>query len=182
MAKKPKAKAPAFEAAQSKDDAARRIGIIGNFRRDIFAIEGELSKQIAVLKAAAELEAEPIRERLLVEEGAVHAYCEANRVSLTKGGKKKSFDFGSGEVKWRQRPPAVRLRRIADVIERLRGLGLVQFLREKIEIDKEAMLKDPSTASAVAGVTIVEGVEDFVIEPVDEKLSDTPAIAKQEAA
>ncbi len=172
MARKTKPKAPAIEAAQSKEDCARRIRAIGTLRREIIAIEGNLSAQIAVLKEAAEALATPFRERLAEQEQAVQAYCETNKDRLTQGGKKKSFDFGSGEVKWRQRPPSVRIRGIPAVIDALRELGLGRFLRQKTEVDKEAMLKEPEVAAAVAGVTVVSGVEDFAIEPVDEKLSD----------
>jgi len=172
MARKTKSKAPAFEAAQSKTDAADRIANIGNLRRQLQVIEAEQSEAIAAIKKQAEAKAAGIKERLSQEEPAVQAWCEANREKLTLSGKKKSFDFGSGVVRWRQRPPAVRLRGIADVIERLRALGFTEFLRQKTEVDKDAVLKNPEKASAIAGITIVSGVEDFVIEPVDEKLSD----------
>ena len=182
MARKTKAKAPAFEAAQSKQDAARRIGTVGELRRQLLVIETEQSTAIAKIKEQAEAKAAQIKEQLAQEEPAVQAWCEANREKLTLSGKKKSFDFGSGIVRWRTRPPAVRLRGIADVIERLRSLGFAEFLRQKTEVDKDAVLKNPEKASAIAGITIISGVEDFVIEPVDEKLSETLVGGKSEAA
>jgi len=128
MTRRNKAKAPAFEAAQSKEDAATRIGVIGNLRRQLQAIEAEQSEAIAVIKKQAEARAAGIKSMLAQEEPAVQAWCEANRSKLTLSGKKKSYDFGSGVVRWRQRPPAVRLRGISDVVDRLRSLGFNEFL------------------------------------------------------
>ena len=41
------------------------------------------------------------------------------------------------------------------------------FVRNKEEINKEAMLNEPDKAKSVPGVSIVTGVEDFVIVPFE---------------
>ncbi|MBF0247143.1 MAG: host-nuclease inhibitor Gam family protein [Alphaproteobacteria bacterium] len=68
-------------------------------------------------------------------------------------------------MSWRSRPPKVSIRGIQAVLDNLIDLGLTQFIRTSQDIDKAAMLKDPETASAVDGVTIGSGGEDFVIKP-----------------
>lgn len=56
------------------------------------------------------------------------------------------------------------------MLESLRTLGLVRFIRTKEEVNKEAMLNEPELAATVAGVTIKTGVEDFVITPFEQDI------------
>ena len=53
------------------------------------------------------------------------------------------------------------------VLENLRRLGLARFIREKEEPNKEAMLADPAAVAGIAGISIVTGVEDFIVEPFE---------------
>ncbi len=170
MARKPKT--IAYEAAQSDEDAAHRVGLIGSYRRGLQSIEGDLSDAVAALKAKAEQDAAPLREKLVSEEAAVQAWCAANRARLTNGGKKKFHDFGSGIIKWRFNTASVSLKGVADVVERLKKNGLRTFIRVSVTVDKEAILKSPEKVKGIAGITIVPPSEHFVIEPVEEKLSD----------
>lgn len=60
----------------------------------------------------------------------------------------------TGEVQWRNRPPSVAIRGADSVIETLLRLGLERFIRRKEEINKEAILNEPSAVSGVAGITV----------------------------
>ena len=59
---------------------------------------------------------------------------------------------------------------MAKVIENIKSWGLFQFLRVKEEVNKEALLADPNNAKAIAGVSIRENEEEFVIKPNDEEV------------
>ena len=91
---------------------------------------------------------------------------------LTNGGKVKTANLITGEVQWRQRPPSVRVTGAESVIETLRRLGLSQFVRTKEEVNKEAILNEPEGVKGVAGITVVKGVEDFVITPFEQEVAD----------
>ncbi|MCT8633294.1 host-nuclease inhibitor Gam family protein, partial [Glaesserella parasuis] len=78
--------------------------------------------------------------------------------------------FTTGEVQWRAKPPAVVAKGIDSILESLRNLGLFRFIRTKEELNKEAMLAEPDVARSISGVTIREGVEEFVIKPNDEEV------------
>ncbi|MDE3938781.1 host-nuclease inhibitor Gam family protein, partial [Glaesserella parasuis] len=78
--------------------------------------------------------------------------------------------FTTGEVQWRAKPPAVVAKGIDGILESLRNLGLFRFIRTKEELNKEAMLAEPDVARSISGVTIREGVEEFVIKPNDEEV------------
>ena len=101
---------------------------------------------------------------------AVQAFCESRRLELTNGGKQKTAYFTTGEVQWRAKPPAVVAKGIDGILESLRNLGLFRFIRTKEELNKEAMLAEPDIARSISGVTIREGVEEFVIKPNDEEV------------
>jgi phage host-nuclease inhibitor protein Gam len=95
----------------------------------------------------------------------VQAWCEAHRAEIC--GRAKSAEFATGRVSWRLRPPRVTIRGLDAAIEACRRLGLGRFLRERVEINREAMLADPEAARLVPGVAVASAGEDFVIEPAE---------------
>lgn len=146
-------------------DAAASVARIGELQR-LLALHGAaLSESAAQLKAAAEAAAAPLKAEIEDLTRGVQVYAEANREVLTGGGRVKTVALATGEIAWRARPPSVRIRDQGAVIETLQKLQLGRFLREKVEIDKEAMLKNPSLAETVPGVTIASAGEEFVVTP-----------------
>lgn len=166
--RKTRAKGEALVAIpQSEAEVARAIGRVGELTRRIEAIKAEGDAEAQAVGERVKLAlAQPLAELDEVRRG-VQTFCEAHREELTRGGRVKFAEFGTGVVRWRARPPKVGLRQVGAVIEAVRGLGLTQFLRTTVEVNKEAMLADPERARAVAGVTISSEGEDFVIEPAE---------------
>ncbi len=164
---KRRAKAVDFPVPQSAADATDQLAEIGNLRRSIDRREADMNDHLAEIKAAVESAVQPDRERLKGLEEGLQVWAEANRAALTNGGKSKTADLGTGKVLWRQRPPSVSIRKVADVIDRLKAAGLQRFIRVKSEPNKEAMLEEPEAADAIEGIRIVQGEEDFVIEPYE---------------
>jgi phage host-nuclease inhibitor protein Gam len=101
----------------------------------------------------------------------VRIWCEANRIKLTKEGRTKTAKFGAGEVSWRVRPPKVSVRGEGIVIEALKRLGLERFIRRKEELDKNAILAEPSAVQDIKGLSISQG-EDFVIKPFASEIEE----------
>lgn len=56
------------------------------------------------------------------------------------------------------------------MLETLERLGLSRFIRTKREPNKEAMLNEPEAVKGVAGITIVQGVEDFIVTPFEQEV------------
>ena len=150
---------------QSKADAMRDIKAIGDLQRELGRIEAGINDQIAVITNQAAPRIEQLRERLVELQAGVQTWCEAHRVEIC--GKGKSANLVTGEVSWRQRPPSVSISKAEDVIQRLRGLGLFRFIREKEEINKDAILAEPAEVAGIKGVKVVTGVEDFVLTPFE---------------
>lgn len=171
MAKKPRNKAPAKTyVCQSREQAVDDIRAIGDTQREIVRLETELNDKIAELTNAAAPKVAELKEKVAELQGGVHLWCEANRAALTENGKVKTANLITGEVRWRIRPPSVTARGVDDVIDCLQKMNLKQFLREKVELNKEAILADPTKVAAVPGLTIKSGIEDFEIIPFEQDI------------
>ncbi|MCL2346467.1 MAG: host-nuclease inhibitor Gam family protein [Desulfobulbus sp.] len=162
---KQKAKAAAF-ICQSKDQAMESIRALGDAQRALTRIETGINDQIAAATAARKDEIDALKTRIETLTAGIQGWCEAHRAELLTGGGKEA-NLITGLVKWRQRPPSVSIRAVDKVLENLRRLGLARFIREKEEPNKEAMLADPTAVAGIAGISIVTGVEDFIVEPFE---------------
>lgn len=165
-----KATAQAYT-AQSRADVVRDIKLIGDLQREYARIESDVNDQLANITKAVAPRVEGLRERIAVLQGGVQGWCEAHRVEIC--GKGKSANLVTGEVSWRQRPPSVQLAKVDDVLARLRGLGLTRFIREKEEVNKDAILAEPAEVAGIKGIKVITGVEDFVITPFEVELGET---------
>lgn len=161
-----KAKAQLY-VPQSKDEVAAYIRNIGDTQRNMLREQAEMNDAIANVTANYQPRLEELGEQLKTLQEGVQGYCEAHRNELTNEGKVKTANLITGEVQWRQRPPSVGVRGAEAVIEALKRLGLGKFVRTKEEINKEAILNEPDQVKGVAGITVVTGVEDFVITPFE---------------
>lgn len=170
MAKATRLKAKAqINVPQTRDDAAAYIRTIGDLQRDLQRQSADMNDKIAAITAEYQPTLDSINKRLNDLQEGVQAYCEAHRAELTDGGKVKFANLVTGEVNWRQRPPSVRITGADSVIDTLRRLALGRFIRTKDEVNKEAILNEPEAVQGVAGISIVSGVEDFVITPFEQQ-------------
>lgn len=168
--KKKRVKAAAQKwVAQSRDEVVSTIRQIGEVGRDVVRLTADMNDEISAVTAKYEQLITPKQERLELMQIGVQDWCAANRDVLTNNGKVKSYGFITGKIQWRQRPPAVQIRKVDDVLKSLKSLGLARFVRTKDEIDKDAILKEPAAVAGVTGVKVVTGVEDFVIEPFEQE-------------
>lgn len=171
--KKPRTKSAAAVAVpQSREDVINDIRKIGDITRVILRRETELNDQIAMLTNDVAPGIETLKNELERLQSGVQTWCEANRAELTRDGKTKTANLTTGEVRWRTRPPSVSIRKVEDVIAMLKKLSLGKFLRNKVEINKEAILADPNKVKGIAGITVKTGVEDFEIIPFEQSVTD----------
>ena len=157
---------------QSRDEAASTVTTIGELQRRRARLEADMNDELAAIKERFELDARPLGEAIEQKIEGLKIWAEANRTALTGGDKTKTVDLGTGLLRWRMRPPAVRISKVEEVLDRLRRLGLQRFIRTKEEVDKEAMSREPDTAREVAGVSIRSAGEDFSVEPYEAALAE----------
>lgn len=160
-----KTKTRAAPAAQNREETEALIGRMGDLQRELARIQADYGDQAAALKAAAESRAEPLKAEIEAIISRVQGWCEANRMAITAGGKVKSAQLATGEVKWRALPPKVLIRGVDKMIEEARRLGLTQFIRVKSEPNKEVMLAEANLARTLPGVSIGSEGEEFAVEP-----------------
>ncbi len=169
MAKPTRLKAKAaISVPQTRDDAAADIRVIGDLTRKLTRTTAEMNDKIAVITAEYQPTLEAQGERIKNLQEGVQSFCEAYRAELTDNGRVKTANLVTGDVSWRQRPPSVGIRGMDAVIDTLKRLALGRFIRTKEEINKEAILNEPDAVRGVAGITLVTGVEDFVITPFEQ--------------
>ena len=55
------------------------------------------------------------------------------------------------------------------MLDTLLRMGLGRFVRVKNEPNKEAMLNEPDAVRGIAGISIVSGLEDFIVTPFEQQ-------------
>ena len=155
--------------------AAASLARIGQLQRDLVLSETALAETIADAKKWAEAEAAPLKREMELLTRGLQVFAEARREELTEGGRRKTVKLSTGEIAWRDRPPSVRIRDQGAVIEVLQARQLARFIREKLEIDREAMLREPALAATVPGVVIGSAGEEFVVTPAQAELAGRAA-------
>lgn len=171
-AKKVKMQGANAPVPQDDSEAREALREIGDLNRDMMRLQAEMNDQIAALQQRYGELVAPLQDAATAKIEGLRMFAEANRARLTGGGKVKYCQFSTGKISWRLRPAKVSIRGTETVIEALQAAGLQRFLREKVEINKEAMLEDRSTAMAIKGVVIGSDGEDFVVEPFETELKE----------
>jgi phage host-nuclease inhibitor protein Gam len=178
MATRMKSLAPQYPVPQSKDDCAASIKTLGDLQRMFERQRADLNDLVAAATKQHQPILQDLADRIEALRSGVQTWCEANRVNLCGEGDKlgKTANLVTGEVSWRQRPPSVQLRNQDVVIDTFGRMGLDRFLRTKVEVDKTAILAEPDAVRGIAGISVVMGLEDFVVTPFEVK-ADSAGVA-----
>lgn len=187
---KAKAAAADVRIPQNRDEAAAMIKEYDASAREVARIEDQMNADLMALKAKAEADAKPHADKAAQLFKGVQLFCEANRQQLLGNSGLKTVNFGTGTVRWRWNPPKVRIsggeEAVVDRIGAKKAEAVAKddtateaaygnFLRVKIEIDREAMLKNPDLARTIEGVSIGRGGETFEVEPFGAEISESAA-------
>ncbi len=157
---------------QSQSECAADIRTIGDEQREFERQRAAMNDAIAQITALYQPVLEALGQRLQTLTHGVQTWCEANRVVLcgVDDARGKTVNLVTGEVSWRMRPPSVSIRNAEGVVDTLQRMGLDRFLRVSLEPNKQAMLAEPDAVRGISGITLVSGVEDFVIAPFEAKV------------
>lgn len=170
MAKKNRLKADALDAPQTREQVQGLIKSLGDNQREMARVEAAMNDRIAIIADEHTPIVNELKDKIKQQLTAIQVWCEANRAEILADGKAKNINLLTGKVSWRTRPPSVHLTKVAVVLESLHTLGLTRFIRTKDEINKDAMLAEPGVASAITGVSIRTGIEDFIVEPFEQEV------------
>lgn len=167
---------------QTESECRTYIRRIGEHQRDRDRIQADMNDEIARVQDKFAKLAAPHNKQVEELTAGVQAYCEAHRNTLTKNGKRKTADLGTGEIGWRITPPKIALRAVATIIDAIRAKRVGKlYLRTKVEIDKDAIGRDlkkvedewqlPEKLQGIPGLT-VKSVEEFFIKPSETDLEE----------
>jgi len=159
---------------QTRDEVETAIKEIGDLNRELERLAIEQNDKLAAITEEYAPLMNEVKDKAKPMMEAVQAWCESRRDELTQNGKTKTVDFTTGLVKWRIRPPSVKVTGVAAVLAWMKEkTAFAEFIRTKEEIDKDAVLnqKERFADGQVPGLKIVSGLEDFVIEPTEQELA-----------
>jgi phage host-nuclease inhibitor protein Gam len=149
---------------QSIEEVDSLVAHIGELQREVSAKQSAMNKQIEALKGHYGPQVDLLVQAINQDLEAIEAYAAVNRNHLTGDGKTKTIKLRSGTISWRNTPKSVTIRGVQQVIDRLKALGLTQYIRVKEEVDKNAILANPDKALAIEGVKLTQR-EEFVVVP-----------------
>ncbi len=163
-----KAAALAGPVPKTRPEAEQLLADIGRLQRSVTGIECRMNDRLAEIKAKYEQEAQPLNSELDAKFQALHAWAEGHREELLRGGG-KTVHLATGDLSWRRTPPSVRITKAPVVLEALRRLGLKDFIRTKEDVNREAILADPTAVKGVKGISVSQR-EEFVAKPYESEI------------
>lgn len=166
-----KTKAATVRVPQTKEEAVSMIAELGGHQRDRKRLQADMDDQLTIIREQFQKRLAPHEEAIKAIASGVHTWAEANRDSLTNGGKVKTANLMTGEIRWRKTPPSCKLVRVKEALEELKNLKLTRFIREKEEVNKEAILADQDAVQGCKWISI-ESTEEFVIVPLETALEE----------
>lgn len=169
MATRIKAPAQAVAVPQNRDDCAARIRELGDLQRMFERQRAEMNDLIAAVTQQHQPILQDLADRMEAKRAGIQIWCEANRTLLCGENDKlgKTANLVTGEVAWRVKPPSVTVRDADTVLGTLAVMGLHRFIRNKPEVNKEAVLAEPDAVRGIPGLQIVAGKETFSITPFE---------------
>lgn len=157
-----------IKACHNKGQAQVYIKAIGDNERKINKLNDKMNEELAKVAAKYAERITPLQQMNGELETAVKAWCEAHKAELLTGDS-KTANLITGEVAWRAGKMSVVGKATPELIDRLERFGLHRFIRIKKELDKTAILKEPSAISGIEGVSIKVGDEELIITPFANK-------------
>jgi phage host-nuclease inhibitor protein Gam len=130
---------PQFTPITTLDECNQRLAELAEIEREMDAINYSLNEAIDLAKQEAKGAAQPLEERREQLEAALAAYAEYNKPTLFDS--KKTIELLHGRFGYRKSTAIKPMKgfRIADVIEKIKVLGLKNALRTKESLNKDVM-------------------------------------------
>ncbi|MFH1866589.1 MAG: host-nuclease inhibitor Gam family protein [Patescibacteria group bacterium] len=141
--------------------------ILSKIAKHQTAIEHEevcLNKTMNRLRAKAQPKINKHQQAIQNLLNSLFIFAEENRSKLTYWGKRKSVKIATGSFGWRLTPIAVTIQNAAEIIQELKRRKLLNFIRIKETVNKEAILKRPTQVADIRGISISQR-EEFRVKP-----------------
>ncbi|MEW5763600.1 MAG: host-nuclease inhibitor Gam family protein [Acidobacteriota bacterium] len=140
---------------QTAAEASNAMGELGTAMAERARLQAELDAEVAKVTAKYQPKIQLLAAQVKDLVGGLQTWAEANKDELTAQGR-RSVNLGTGELGWRLNPPKVRVTGIGKVIELLKAKGLEMLVAVKEDINKKAILEDPSQIKGIKGLEIIQ--------------------------
>ena len=156
---------------QSREECAQAIAEFSRQQAALEIIETDLDKKIAKLNELAEAKASVVRTKRDALSQVIQSFCEVNRSELTKGHRRKFFDFTTGRVQWNAGLVRAKVTDKAALLHTL----TVHNLKHCFKVEQKPLLGEikklsPSVFKTLRGVTVMRNPEMFSIRPFEGKV------------
>jgi len=176
---KKRMKTVAVAVPASQAEAEQALADIGRLQRQVVKTEAEMNDVLLGIRDKFEKLAQPLNEQIEAKFQSLHIWAEAHRGELLKG-KLKTVRLSTGELLWRNTPPAVKFKKgiKADaVVAMLEAAKLYDLVRTVKEVNKEAVLADPKRVEKIAAIEI-KSREEFVAKPFESQIERAEPVKK----
>lgn len=134
-------------ALKSWDEVDATLRRIGQLTRELELIEAAAEEAIEMARTAAKEQADPLGKEKSNCERLLKEFCTAHKADFER---QRTRELTFGAVGWRRSSRLV-IASVGDTLQALKSLNLLQYVRVKEEIDKEALREAPSETLANVG-------------------------------
>lgn len=166
-----------FVKLKSSEEVSETIKRISDLQKKKQAESDRINQKIQELQNELAAIAAPIEREIKSLSSSLFSYCGENKEYFKD---KKTWSLPTGDLSFRKNPDKVNVKSSAKLIEnileknnltkaveKLEDKLSKMFLRMKVELNKEAMLKSPEKALKATGIQISSGSETFYIKPYE---------------
>jgi phage host-nuclease inhibitor protein Gam len=160
-----------------QEDLSKAIAEVARLTTEIKSAEDKTNESILILQQELADQIKPLADEIKKISLSIKKFTDANREKLFKDGD-KTIKLETGDISYRSAKPSVGTNSSKKLIESiLEANNLLDvrdkfvkkmdkvFIRTKLELNKDAILENPSTAKTVTGVEVADGEESFYIKP-----------------
>lgn len=159
------------KAPTNVDEAAELIKEIRKLKRQRDKNYQKLNERIDKIREDTEEKNSAIQTQINMRLKCLEFFANTNRDELTNRGKSKTIKLRGGhKLFWRTSTFSLRLTdTVSVVVERLKALGQLDFVRVKEEVDVEKLRQHPQIVNEIQGIEIIPGGEHFYVQPAGVK-------------
>lgn len=164
---------------KSTTDLSEGVALIASLRRERDTIAAELNERISELGVKLAEAVEPFDRKIAHLASGVKYFADQNKAKLLEG-ESKTIKLPTGQLSYRSQPVSVKTKSSTKIVDKILEENDMSewwakiviklskvFLRVKLELDKDACLKNKSFAKEKLGIEFNETDEKFYIKPAE---------------
>jgi len=164
---------------KSTTDLSEGVALIASLRRERDTIAAELNERISELGVKLAESVEPFDRKIAHLASGVKYFADQNKAKLLEG-ESKTIKLPTGQLSYRSQPASVKTKSSQKLVDKILDENEMSawwakiviklskvFLRVKLELDKEACLKNKEHAKEKLGIEFAEDDEKFYIKPAE---------------